>query len=224
MASLPTPGGDTGTWGSELNEFLLVSHNADGTLIGGGGSPWETLIDESGSSLANFTTDTGSWSTSGGIISIDATGGSGRIAHNTDATYRRYRAPWFLRADMKIRSDGVLNNGRGGLLWYWDGVNDNDPLVRFLYRTAGTERVEIENDSVAGIAGVDFAWSLDTWYTIEVAVNTYGASVSVDGSWKVAGTVSPGGAGHTQCKVGFYAASAKVDFRNLKVFAMTLPT
>lgn len=32
LATLPTPGGDTGTWGTEMNDFLLVSHNADGTL------------------------------------------------------------------------------------------------------------------------------------------------------------------------------------------------
>lgn len=48
-ASLPTPGSDNGTWGTELNTWLLVSHNADGTLSsaavaaagggGGGGSP-----------------------------------------------------------------------------------------------------------------------------------------------------------------------------------------
>ncbi len=31
MATLPTPGGDVGTWGDELNEYLLVGHNADGT-------------------------------------------------------------------------------------------------------------------------------------------------------------------------------------------------
>lgn len=31
MATLPTPGGDVGTWGDELNEFLLVGQNADGT-------------------------------------------------------------------------------------------------------------------------------------------------------------------------------------------------
>src|SRR6187431_969536 len=34
MAGLPTVGGDVGTWGTELNEFLLVGHNADGTNIG----------------------------------------------------------------------------------------------------------------------------------------------------------------------------------------------
>lgn len=30
--TLPTPGGDTNTWGTILNNFLLVSHNTDGTI------------------------------------------------------------------------------------------------------------------------------------------------------------------------------------------------
>lgn len=33
MATLPTPGGDVDTWGDELNEYLLVAHNADGTPL-----------------------------------------------------------------------------------------------------------------------------------------------------------------------------------------------
>lgn len=32
MARLPTSGSDAGTWGDMLNQFLLVSHNGDGTL------------------------------------------------------------------------------------------------------------------------------------------------------------------------------------------------
>jgi hypothetical protein len=32
MARLPTPGQDSGTWGSVLNSFLDVEHNSDGTL------------------------------------------------------------------------------------------------------------------------------------------------------------------------------------------------
>jgi hypothetical protein len=32
MARLPNPGSDDGTWGNILNDFLVVAHNADGTL------------------------------------------------------------------------------------------------------------------------------------------------------------------------------------------------
>lgn len=32
MSRLPTPGGDDGTWGNVLNDFLNVEHNADGSL------------------------------------------------------------------------------------------------------------------------------------------------------------------------------------------------
>lgn len=32
MARLPTPGQDAGSWGTILNQYLLVEHNADGTL------------------------------------------------------------------------------------------------------------------------------------------------------------------------------------------------
>lgn len=35
MARLPQPGGDQGTWGNILNEFLATVHNTDGTLKGG---------------------------------------------------------------------------------------------------------------------------------------------------------------------------------------------
>ncbi len=32
MARLPQPGGDSGSWGAILNEFLSQVHNTDGTL------------------------------------------------------------------------------------------------------------------------------------------------------------------------------------------------
>lgn len=35
MAQLPTPGGNNGTWGDVLNEFLQVGHSAGGLNIGG---------------------------------------------------------------------------------------------------------------------------------------------------------------------------------------------
>lgn len=35
MGRLPQPGGDKGTWGDVLNDYLLTSHNADGTVKSG---------------------------------------------------------------------------------------------------------------------------------------------------------------------------------------------
>lgn len=35
MTRLPTPGQDSGVWGTILNDFLLVGHNSDGTLKSG---------------------------------------------------------------------------------------------------------------------------------------------------------------------------------------------
>jgi hypothetical protein len=32
MSRLPSPGGDTGSWGTILNDFLAIAHNADGSL------------------------------------------------------------------------------------------------------------------------------------------------------------------------------------------------
>jgi hypothetical protein len=37
MATLPINFGDINAWGTKLNTWLLVSHNPDGTEIGGGG-------------------------------------------------------------------------------------------------------------------------------------------------------------------------------------------
>lgn len=34
MSRLPVPGSDDNTWGNVLNDFLLVAHDTDGTLLG----------------------------------------------------------------------------------------------------------------------------------------------------------------------------------------------
>lgn len=44
MARLPQPGSDEGTWGTILNDFLVQSHNTDGTLRAG-------AVDDSGAAM-----------------------------------------------------------------------------------------------------------------------------------------------------------------------------
>ncbi len=51
MARLPTVGGDTGNWGTILNQFLQVEHNADGTLIKSLAATASYIIYQSGGTI-----------------------------------------------------------------------------------------------------------------------------------------------------------------------------
>lgn len=61
MARLPVPGSDDGTWGSLLNDFLLVDHNTDGTLKASdtiAGAVRSSLADAKGDLLVASAADT----------------------------------------------------------------------------------------------------------------------------------------------------------------------
>ena len=84
MAQLPTTGGDDGTWGDILNEFLLVSHNGDGSLSSSAVSnalptPISTIKLGSGTpSSSNFLRGDGTWAV--------PNGGSSALVNDTDVT------------------------------------------------------------------------------------------------------------------------------------------
>jgi hypothetical protein len=90
MARLPQPGGDTGTWGQLLNDFLAVAHDTNGNIMP------STLTDNSvpgsklqTSSVTNAQLDTGTGS-NGQVLTKDsaATGGFAwtSVAGSPDAT------------------------------------------------------------------------------------------------------------------------------------------
>ncbi len=56
MAILPTPGASVDAWGSELNTWLEVAHNPDGTLIEQGVA-WVNVMDEAYGATGNGSTD-----------------------------------------------------------------------------------------------------------------------------------------------------------------------
>lgn len=65
MATLPTPGADNGTWGDELNEWLLVEHEEDGThsFEGGSSTSRAYLRDEKAANTGGGTFTSGAWRT-----------------------------------------------------------------------------------------------------------------------------------------------------------------
>lgn len=78
MPSLPTVGGSSGTWGTELNNWLLVAHNPDGTLKDIPGVP-------SGLSLPTVGGSSGVWGTQLNNWLL--------VAHNPDGTLKDVPAP-----------------------------------------------------------------------------------------------------------------------------------
>ena len=57
MPSLPTPGGDAGTWGTELNEFLQVAHGSTGLLDVGSNAVGALTVNDTGTIIGQATWD-----------------------------------------------------------------------------------------------------------------------------------------------------------------------
>lgn len=82
MARLPVPNSDDGVWGSVLNDYLLASHNADGTLKSAAVSA-DTLNTGTGSNGQVLTKNSGTtgglqWTTpsAGGVTSVNTRTGA----------------------------------------------------------------------------------------------------------------------------------------------------
>lgn len=119
MATLPTPGGDTDTWGDELNTYLLVAHAADGTLrdvLSGTGTPEGAVTGtvgqlfrrtNGGTGTTLYIKETGSGNT--GWVAVAAGGGGGAP---TTATYITQTADAGLSAEQALGAlaTGILKN------------------------------------------------------------------------------------------------------------------
>lgn len=78
MAVLPTPGGSSGTWGTELNTWLLVGHDTDGTTLGlpTGGTTGQVLAKASNTDYdTEWADQTGGGSTSWSRTFMSGMGG-----------------------------------------------------------------------------------------------------------------------------------------------------
>jgi hypothetical protein len=138
MAELPTPGGDTGTWGPLLNNFLSVALNADGTP-----NP-EALYaaiaaDTSGSGISfvnnnNTGTSINIQNNDTGAIYI-ATAGEGVII-NSSTTVGIY----------SLNGLEIINSGGGKI--YIEDNGDPTQYTQFYNYNAGLQ-VEVINGSIA---------------------------------------------------------------------------
>lgn len=142
MATLPTPGGDVETWGDELNEFLLVSHNADGTLIGGTGKlflsaagMWPSTTD---GAAANAKVDTGTNDVDVYVLDF-ADGGTKLYAQATVAMPDDWNGGT-VTAKFYWMTNGT---GTGGVVWGCAGRSYGD--AETVDQALGTEQTVTDN-------------------------------------------------------------------------------
>src|SRR5690242_20709919 len=72
MSRLPTPGADAGNWGTILNDFLTVGHNADGTLKLPALGQYMGVYQDTTVGIADDSYDSATW----GGTTIDQSSGS----------------------------------------------------------------------------------------------------------------------------------------------------
>jgi len=187
-------------------------------------SSWVLVADEPGDSVANFTADSGSWTSDGSVISVTTSGSRARLRY----TSLFPTSALILECEMKILSSGI---GAGahifGFLFGWDGAGDGAPSVQF--SGTGTtdpltsDQVRIENDGTAGIYGdTSQSVALDTWYKLRVVVSGVGADVYVDDVLRFSSYATRQ---VNASYVGLVAgdAAATTSFRNFKLWRHGLP-
>lgn len=82
MTRLPTPGGDSGTWGDILNQFLAVEHLSDGTLKRAGDIDTANNTAQAAQAALANKIDTSQKGAANGVATLD---GSGMLVQNLDA-------------------------------------------------------------------------------------------------------------------------------------------
>ncbi len=198
------------------NETLTIAST------GGGGGGWTLAVDESGASFAGFTAHAGTWASSGTIINQTNTAASAfRARYDT-------RVPTsHMVAQVEVRYPaGGVGLRSAGILLGWPGTNvANYPFIHLLRDT--TNKFEVGQESLTNIVSETVTLVDDTWYTITARVAGYRIDGYLDGVFK--GSTNLGGGSSTITVsylshfVGLRAYDGPVDFRNFKVWVLTLP-
>ena len=197
----------------------------------GGGGGWTLQVNESGASVANFTTDTGTWGVTASTIEATTSGASfGRLRYSTIVP----QAVMTIEAEIFVASTSRnVAVSVAGLLWAWDGSGGNGMSVRLDWNNrnpAATGVLTIElSGTVSGQVGASISapFALDAWQTLRVVASPAGFidvyfNATYMGSRNFR-AISPAPDANGAF-IGFVAFDTDdVFFRNLKAWSVTPP-
>lgn len=195
-------------------DYVLYTEDPTGTpvaknaLVSALGTGWTQVVDEDGSSLANWTTITGTWAVAGGVIECQSAGAGQDLRLDTP-TFDG--SDWVLEAEFQI-ADLAGYVGPGAC--YRSGTDITGTLELNFH--AGT--VIAVGHNVAAVSDIPATLVVDTWTALNVHFVGSAASIWLDGTpiGTVAMTDVPAG---NQLMLRSYGAMSK--WRNIKVWEAT---
>ena len=205
-----------------------IDHTGLTGVGGGGGGGWDLNLDESGASYANFTTQSGTWASTGTII--QQTNGTTAPARSTHNTLVPIALNTIMEVECRAPSSGQTTQSSMGMGFIFGtlttpGSGSLFPMIRW-NSGATSPRVVVENDANAevhtrNVAGLVY----DTWYTLRCAFGGGRATIYIAGVNSdlpiLTAYVAPIATGE---KVGLGTTQGlKADFRNFKVWTPTQP-
>jgi hypothetical protein len=193
----------------------VVGTVATYTPSGGGTVDWAQDISESGASFANFTANTGTWASSGTVITqTDAGAAHKRARHNTKVILG---LPLIVEVEVKITS----GTGVAGFLIGYDGAAGTGGVGVSI--DDANNRIQVESGAIA-VRDIAMTATIatNTFYKLRAYVNGSHISIVLDGTLLGSAYVSDvGGSTDPQQYIGLWSWTAAAEFRNFKVWTLS---
>lgn len=191
---------------------------------------WTNTINESGTSLSNWFQTSGSWSVVSSAFHIDT--GATTVRQLSYSTAVAQSAIIFQADVQMVSTGGFAADNRVGLIINTGGTVGTPGSLITLRSTGALTPASTGKIYCEGPAGVTsgptsaFNFSLDTFYTLKVVAIGPVMDVYVDGVFKFSFFHLPYVQTTTAFNpgiVGMYAYNCRADFKNIKMYALTLP-
>ena len=195
---------------------------------GGSGGGFTTAINEAGTSLANWTQDSGAWSVVSSAFHVDTTGGTAaRLKFVTSQTLAMSTLFAF-EADVMMESAGVGVDAPIGLLFYWSGTGAGAPTGQIFKAGAGagTKQMRAELDTTAAILGAftpSPTWAFDAYANIRLVVQAGQVTMSLNDALTAIWQYTPTQSFTSARFAGLVCNNAVCNFKNILLSYLAPP-
>lgn len=173
-----------------------------------GGASWTQDVNESGASVANWTSVAGSWASSGGLIQQATVSASFKTL--TYTAQIPFGFPLIAEAEIRFPTSG---QGVGSFVHAGFAIGGLGVLL-----TRGSQQITLQNYATADVRVISQTLALDTWYKLRAVASGNRISVYVDGTLKGTSIVA---SAIVADQFSLASYDSKPDFRNVKVWTLS---